>query len=190
LTDEEVNYLTDYDIQQIINEEENVSILHTENGDVKVNNIPTDENFEFKAYPRPYVIGKVLEETEKEVQSTDNIRIEITELECEWTWNRPLRKNFTTKRFMDYFVHRRGDISEWNKPMKQTVLQKNNVNEAFVNLSSSMFNKDDPDDNVPNNLKPIFEDEEGDDDNQDMVPVIDDNDREDKENDEMINQVH
>lgn len=185
-----MNYFTDYDIQQISSEQENVTVIHTEKGDVKINNLPSDENFEFKAFPRPYVIGKVIEEREKLVQSTDNIRIEVTELECEWTWNRPLRKNFTTKKFMDYFVHRKGDISEWTKPMKQTVLQKNNVNEAFVDLSSSMFNKENDDENVPTNLKPICEDDEGDDDNnQDMAPVLEDNDREDKENDEMINQV-
>jgi len=166
LTDDEIEYLTDAEEEQKYNKNESNEAKNTNATDnIPIINVEDEETVEYKAFPRPFVVGKVLNEQETQVSNTENLRIVMSELECEWAWNKPIGKKQTTKKFLDYFVHRKGDIKEWNKPMKNnSTFQKSNVNENFVEISTSMFNKpqEEKEDFKPKHLKSIWEGNESD----------------------------
>lgn len=148
---------------------------------------------EYKAFPRPYVIGKVLSEVETEVQSTEDIRVVISELECEYAWNKPLGKKQSSLEFFEYFKRMKGSILNWNKPVnsKKSIFNKNSANEGYVNLGQSMFNKHNEEEEAveTSNLRPICEDDEGDEETKNMQEYLGLNDTVTKDKDKEINKV-
>ena len=43
----------------------------------------------YREFQRPYVIGKVISDDELLIQGNEDIRIVISTVEWEWTWNSP-----------------------------------------------------------------------------------------------------
>jgi len=103
-----------------------------------------DENYYvYKAFPRPYIIRKVLKEKEILVKSTGDTRVVLSELECEWTWGKPIGPNTKSVPFLDYYLERKKNITFWKKPIKLNPQIQNNsdVNEGVVDIKDSIFNK-------------------------------------------------
>jgi hypothetical protein len=103
-----------------------------------------DKPVVFKSFPRPYVIRKVLSENEVLVNTTSNLRVVVSELECEWRWAKPMGKYLKTEKFMDYYMQRKKNISLWSKEIKLNSDLTNcnkNVNEPFTGIKQSIFNK-------------------------------------------------
>ena len=44
----------------------------------------------YRTFPRPYVIGKFISDNELLIQGNEDIRIIISTVEWEWTWNKLL----------------------------------------------------------------------------------------------------
>lgn len=201
MTEEEIEYKTyeddmetDQDPQEAQEQEEDQNKENIRNildQDDKETDLPPKE---YKAFPRPYIIGKVHGEVETCVKSTENLRVVLAEVECDWAWNRPLGKKQTTKEFFDYYLHRKTDVKLWSKPVtKQNIFNKDAVNENFVNLGHSMFNKSRDEEEAmeqdePTNLKPICEDGEGDEE-PDYDSGWPTEPKPQRENDEAINNV-
>ena len=59
---------------------------------------------EYRAFPRPYVIGKVLNEVETESRQENEMRIVLSELVCQHTWAKPAGKRIKTKDFLDIYM--------------------------------------------------------------------------------------
>lgn len=139
---------------------------------------------EFKSFPRPYIIGKVINEVETDSVQQDMYRISLSELVCQHTWNHPLGKSKTTKDFFDVYKFRKADISTWKmKPVKQVVVSKNAYNEKFVDPVKDKKNEEESmqQEDEDSQLRPICEDYEksdGDEDQQtDHKPKNQDDDR-------------
>ena len=158
----------------------------------------TSEPEEYKAFPRPYIIGKVLNEVETDSKQENEMRIVLSELVCQHTWAKPAGKRIKTKDFLDVYLCRKRNIINWNKSSnKKTVFSKNQYNENYIdpvvsakqNEEESMQQEDEE-----TALKPICEDYEGIDEesknNQDIdsTPTLDQEmqqEDDDKVNDEL-----
>ena len=128
------------------------------------------------------MIGKVISDDEFLVEGNDDVRVVISTVECEWTWNKPPGTSISNKTFLDYFKERKPDISNWRNQNKgkQTVFNKEVVNENYVNIGdNSMFNWKASKNNEQSDLKPIGE---KDDDSDDYCDVDYYNNQEDIEN--------
>lgn len=77
------------------------NILQTDDKDT------SDEMHEFRAFPRPYIVGKILEEVEIASEIKDNVKVCVSELECQWTWGKPMGTKISTKQFFDLYIHRK-----------------------------------------------------------------------------------
>lgn len=101
-----------------------------------------EEEALYSAFPKPYLIRKVLKETEVAVKSTGDLRVVLSELECEWVWAKPMGTQIKTAPFLDYYLERKKNISLWNKPVKVTTpgLGNKDVNEPAVGIKEPVFN--------------------------------------------------
>lgn len=97
----------------------------------------------YKAFPRPYLIRKVLKEKEIIVKSTEDTRVVLSELECEWVWGKPVGTQVKTAPFLDYYLERKKNITLWKKSINLNRQGLNNpdINEPVVDIKESIFNK-------------------------------------------------
>ena len=97
----------------------------------------------YRAFPRPYVIGKVISDDEMLILGKEDIRIVISTVEWEWTWNKPPGGLISYKTYLEYFKDRKSAVSIWHKPdpTKQTFSGGENVNENCIDIGdNSIFN--------------------------------------------------
>jgi hypothetical protein len=127
-------------------------------------NLQELESKEFKSFPKPYVIAKVFSEIETDFKQEEEMRICLSELVCEYTWNKPFGKKKTTREFFDQYKFRKTDILSWNKKI---VFSKKAEDEKFVDITQSKVNKQREEEesmqqeDEETSLKPICEDYEG-----------------------------
>ena len=159
---------------------------------------PARENLRiFNSFPKPYLIRKVLNEKEVLVKSTEDMRIVISELECEWIWNRPMGFEVKSSEFFDYYLDRKVNMALWKKPLNLNKAKFNNddVNEKAFDINDAVFSKKAVD---TNDL--IFSkkaDENASKEESNLVPIGEEdeleneggNNQEDMEEDEQINEV-
>jgi len=173
LNDEELNY-SEADIEMKENKEDDSQTSKQQDKDEEnienVRNLAKEEmeQTEYKSLSRPYVIAKVLSEVETDYKQEEELRVVLSELICEFTWNKPLGKKQNTKDFFDHYKFRKASVQEWKKQVpKQTVFSKKAGNENFVNLGQGVFNKQKEEEesmqqeDEESNLRPIWEDYEG-----------------------------
>lgn len=136
LTPQELEYSDEQDMEEDTPQEDT-----TEPKSENIRNIlekddkESEDGTEFKAFPRPYLVGKVINENQVIIDEKNDIQLIISELECEWAWSKPLGKNQSTKKFFDY-CSGQGSLKKWNKPIKKPEDFTHKTTEAFVELGS------------------------------------------------------